>query len=161
MRTPALGAAVGTALLLTGCASGTSHDTSDALREGAVADDVLFEQVAGLPGVAEVEDLRFQHDFGLPPQYAGRITVADDADPRCVLDEALAILHQGRQGVGLEVLVTTSEKQTYGLSSLVGRGGSAEGRYGPQPAAPQPTATVRPCTPPDAGSAHEGATPAP
>ncbi|NHT18303.1 hypothetical protein [Cellulomonas sp. IC4_254] len=161
MRTRELGVVVGIALLLTGCARGTSDDTTDADPEGAVADDVLFEQVADLPGVAATEDLRFQQDFGLPPQYAGRITAADDADPLCVLDEALSILHQGRAGVGLEVLVTTSEKQTYGLSSLVGRDGSAEDRYGPQPTEPQPTATVRPCTPPDAGSSLGGATPTP
>lgn len=156
-----LGALVSIALLLTGCVRGTTDDASAAPAEGAVADDVLFAQVADLPGVADVEDLRFQQDFGLPPQYAGRITAADDANPLCVLDEALSILHQGREGVGLEVLVTTSAKKTYGLSSLVGRDGSAEDRYGPQPTEPRPTATVRPCTPPAEGSSLGGSTPAP
>ncbi|TKR24398.1 hypothetical protein FA014_06360 [Cellulomonas hominis] len=78
-----------------------------------------------------------------------------------MLDEALSILHQGREGVGLEVLVTTSARETYGLSSLVGRDGSAEGRYGPQPTEPRPTATVRACTPPDEASSLGGATPTP
>jgi len=156
-RLLALGAC--TLLLLTGCVRGTSDDASDSMPERAVPDEVLFQQVTDLPGVATVEGLRFQNAFGYEPQYVGRITAEPDADPLCVLDEALAILHQGREGVRLGVEVTTREKVTYGLSSLVGNGGTAEGRYGPQPTQPQPTATVRACTPPDPGSPLASPTP--
>jgi hypothetical protein len=137
------------ALLLSGCLRGTSDDASDTMPEGPVADDVLFEQLATLPGVAHVDDLRFQNAFGYAPQYVGLITVTEDADPLCVLDEALSVLHQGRTGADLGVLVRTPENQAYGLLSLVGRDGSAEHRYGPQPTEPQAEATVRPCTPPE------------
>ena len=148
-RPIALGACV--LLLLASCILGTSDDASDSMPEGAVPDEVLFTQVAELPGVARVEDLRFQNAFGYRPQYVGRVTTEDDADPLCVLDETLALLHQGREGVGLGVTVTTPD-MSYGLLSLTGRDGSAEERYGPQPTEPQPTATVRACTPPDASS---------
>lgn len=153
-------ALAGTAiLLLAGCVRGVSEDASDSAPEGAVADDVLFDQVAELPGV-EAADLRFQHPFGYPAAYAGEITIEAGADPVCVLDEALSVLHQGRAGVELGVQVV-SDGRMYDLLSLVGRDGSAEDRYGTQPPAPQPTATVRPCTPPSEGSSLGGATPAP
>jgi hypothetical protein len=137
------------ALLLSGCLRGTSDDASDTMPEGPVADDVLFEQVATLPGVAHVDDLRFQNAFGYAPQYVGLITVTKDADPLCVLDEALALLHQGRRGVGLGVQVVTDDTTVYDVLSLTGREGSAEQRYGPQPTEPQAEATVRPCTAPE------------
>lgn len=145
-------------LLLAGCVRGVSEDASGSAAEGAVPDDVLFRQVAVLPGV-ESADLRFQHPFGYPAAYAGEITIAAEADPVCVLDEALSVLHQGRPGAELGVLVV-SDGRMYDLLSLVGRDGSAEDRYGPQPTEPQPTATVRPCTPPAEWSSLGGATPA-
>jgi hypothetical protein len=136
-------------LLLAGCVRGVHDDATATSEQGAVPDEVLFEQVRGLPGVVSVEGLRYQHPFGYPPAYAGTILVGQDADPLCVLDEALSVLHQGRTGVDLGVLVRTPEKQAYGLLSLVGRDGSAEHRYGPQPTEPQAEATVRPCAPPE------------
>lgn len=146
-------------LLLAGCVRGVTDDASESAPEGAVPDDVLFGQVADLPGV-ESADLRFQHPFGYPAAYAGEITVEEGADPACVLDEALSVLHQGRPGVELGVQVT-SDGRMYDLLSLVGRDGSAEDRYGPQPTEPHPTATVRPCTPPDDETSLGGAAPAP
>lgn len=147
-------------LLLSGCVRGVGDDASDSGPEGSVPDQVLFDQVAELPGVASA-DLVFQHPFGYSAAYAGEITVEDGADPLCVLDEALSVLHQGREGVDLLARVVTDE-MTYDLLSLVGKDGSAEERYGVQPTEPQPTATVRPCTPPDPGtSAAATATPTP
>ncbi|RMI05000.1 hypothetical protein EBM89_16930 [Cellulomonas triticagri] len=148
-------------VLLSGCVRGVGEDASDTGTEGAVPDAVLFDQIADLPGVASTDGLVFQHPFGYSAAYAGDITVEDGADPLCVLDEALSILHQGRADVDLLVSVVTPE-MTYDLLSLVGRDGSAEERYGPQPTEPRDSATVRPCTPPDAGtSAAASATPTP
>lgn len=159
-RLPLLPVLAGAVLvLLAGCVTGASDDASESAPDGAVPDDVLFGQVAALPGV-ETADLRFEHPFGNPAAYAGEIAVEAGADPMCVLDEALSVLHQGRPEAELGVRVT-SDGRMYDLLSLVGRDGSAEDRYGPQPTAPQPTATVRACTPPDDGSALGGATPTP
>lgn len=159
-RLPLLPVLVGAVLVLVaGCVAGASDDSSAPASDGAVPDDVLFGQVAALPGV-ETADLRFEHPFGNPAAYAGEITIEAGADPVCVLDEALSVLHQGRPGVDLGVRVT-SDGRMYDLLSLVGRDGSAEDRYGPPPTEPQPTATVRPCTPPDAGSSLGRATPTP
>lgn len=146
--------------LLGGCVQGVSDDASTTSPEGAVPDDVLFDQIAELPGVASVEDLRFQHPFGYPPAYAGEITVDEGADPVCVLDEALSVLHQGRPGVDLGVQVI-ADGRMYDLLTLVGRDGSAEDRYGPAPTEPRPTATVRPCTAPDGSASSDGLTPTP
>ena len=137
-------------VMLSGCLRGVGEDASDSGPEGSVPDAVLFAQVADLPGVASA-DLVFQHPFGYSAAYAGQITVEDGADPLCVLDEALSVLHQGRDGVDLLARVVT-DGLTYDLLSLVGKDGSAEERYGAQPTEPQPTATVRPCTPPDPGT---------
>lgn len=159
MRRAALALAGAVLVLLTGCVRGASDDASASAPEGPVPDEALFRQVAGLPGVATA-DLRYQHPFGNPAAYAGEITIEEGADPVCVLDEALSVLHQGRPGVELGVRVTSGGRM-YDLLSLVGRDGSAEGRYGPQPTEPQPTATVRACTPPDEASSLGGATPTP
>jgi hypothetical protein len=153
-------ASCATVVMLSGCLRGVGEDASDSGPEGFVPDAVLFDQVADLPGVASA-DLVFQHPFGYSAAYAGQITVEDGADPLCVLDEALSVLHQGREGVDLLARVVADET-AYDLLSLVGRDGSAEERYGDQPTEPQPVATVRPCTPPAPGtSAAATATPAP
>jgi hypothetical protein len=147
-------------VMLSGCLRGVGDDASDSAPEGSVSDAALFDQIANLPGVASA-DLVFQHPMGYSAAYAGRVTIDAGADPLCVLDEALSILHQGRLDVDLGILVEGPD-MTYGLLSLVGHDGSAEERYGPQPTEPQPTATVRPCTPPTPGtSAAATATPTP
>lgn len=158
-RGPLLALAAITLGLLTACLRGMSDDASDSAPEGAVPDEVLFDQVAGLPGVRSA-DLRFQHPFGYPAAYAGEITIHAGADPACVLDEALSVLHQGRAGVDLGVQVT-ADGRSYDLLTLTGRDGSAEERYGPQPTEPHPTATVRACTPPDASAALGSPAPTP
>lgn len=86
------------------------------MPQGAVPDDVLFRQVAQLPGIAHVDDLRFQNAFGYEPQYIGLITVEEGAEPLCVLDEALALLHQGRLDVGLGVEVIDRDDTVFGTS---------------------------------------------
>ncbi|VTR76765.1 hypothetical protein CHMI_01528 [Cellulomonas hominis] len=134
------------ALLLGGC---VPEEEPPPPSDGPVPDEVLFRQVQALPGVASVEDLRFQDPFGYPPAYAGSIVVEEGADPLCVLDQALSVLYQGRAGADLGVLVRTPEKRAYGLLSLVGRDGSALERYGPRSSEPQAEATIRPCTAPE------------
>lgn len=150
-----LAAALGVLIALTGCAPVLGGDRDrDRDRDeptAAVADDVLFEQVADLDGVATA-DVRYQEVFGYPPTYAGTITVDPGADPLCVLDEALSVLHQGRRGAYLGVEVHAGER-IYGVLSLVDRPGDVDSRYGPVPHQPQPSATVAPCAPPDVTTA--------
>lgn len=159
---PLLALATCTALLLLpGCLRGVGEDASDTGPEGSVPDAVLFDQIADLPGVASTDGLVFERPFGNPAAYAGTITVEQGSDPLCVLDEALSILHQGRLDADLGIMVDGPE-MSYDLFDLVGRSGSAEQRYGPQPTEPQDEATVRPCTPPDPGTyAAESAAPTP
>ena len=135
---------------LGGCGIGPSGKS-----RGPVPDDVLFEQVAGLPGVAAA-DLRWELNFGNTPAYAGTVTAERGADPLCVLDETLAVLYQGRQDTSLRAVQVEQGGTTVRAADLVGEARLGE-RYGPRPTEPQPTATRRACTPPSLD--EPGATP--
>lgn len=137
--TALLGAAVAAALV--GCAVGQSGKPS-----GPVPDDVLFDQVAALPGVVSSE-LRWERNFGNTPFYMGTVTAEDDADPLCVLDESLAVLYQGRQDTSLRAVEVEQRGTTVRAEDLVGETPLGE-RYGPRPTEPQPSGTLRACTPP-------------
>lgn len=134
-----LGTAVVAALV--GCGVGPSGKS-----RGPVPDDVLFDQVADLPGVASSE-LRWERNFGNTPFYMGTVTAEDDADPLCVLDEALFVLYQGRHDTSLRAVEVEQGGTTVRAEDLVGETPLGE-RYGPRPTEPQPTATPRACTPP-------------
>ncbi|MET0434776.1 MAG: hypothetical protein ABW025_11460 [Cellulomonas sp.] len=137
-----LGTAVATALA--GCAVGQSGKPS-----APVPDDVLFDQVAELPGVRS-SAIRWERNFGNTPFYMGTITAEDAADPLCVLDEALAVLYQGRQDTSLRAVEVEQGGTTVRAEDLDGETPLGE-RYGPRPTEPQPTATLRACTPPSLG----------
>lgn len=144
MRRLGASALLGTAVVvaLVGCGVGPSGTS-----RGPVPDDVLFDQVADLPGVASSE-LRWERNFGNTPAYFGTVTAEDDADPLCVLDEALFVLYQGREDTSLRAVRVEQGGTTVRAEDLVGETPLGE-RYGPRPTQPQPTATMRACTPPD------------
>jgi hypothetical protein len=141
--TALLGAVVTAALA--GCGFGPSGTS-----RGPVPDDVLFEQVADLPGV-ESSELRWERNFGNTPAYAGTVTAEDRADPLCVLDAALFVLYQGRQDTSLRAVEVVQGTTSVRAEDLVGEAPLGE-RYGPRPTEPQPTATTRACTPPEVGT---------
>lgn len=119
---------------------------------GPVPDEVLFDQVAALPGVEDA-DLRWELNFGNTPGYMGTVTVDDDADAMCVLDQTLSILFQGRQDTSSRAVEVVQDDLTLRAEDLVGDAPLRE-RYGPPPAGPQPTATVAACAPPAGGEAE-------
>lgn len=110
---------------------------------GSVPDDVLFAQVAELPGV-EDSDLSWNRNFGYAPQYVGTVTVAKDADAMCVLDQTMAILYQGRPDTGQDQVEIVQGDTTLTAANLVGDDPLSE-RYGHVPREPRPSATVPTC----------------
>ncbi|QGQ18393.1 hypothetical protein GC089_02890 [Cellulomonas sp. JZ18] len=109
-----------------------------------VPDDVLVEQIAGLPGVTSVT-LEFQRDPTYGPHYEGEIVVdpgLTEEEARCVSAQAWEILWQGRR------TQTSSVSFVHG-DDRIGSFGDGDGTdyYGPRPAGPRATATITPCRP--------------
>jgi hypothetical protein len=151
-RRRALTWATGIALAVAGCAPSAAG--------GSVPDAVLFDQVAGLDGVASA-DLSWDRRFGYTPQYVGTVTAEQDADAMCVLDQTMAILYQGRPDTGLREVEVVQGDRRLTASALVGSDPLSE-RYGHRPSEPQPTAAVPDCAADPTGVDLGGAvTPAP
>lgn len=87
--------------LLVGCGS-------PGPQRSVVPDDVLFAEIARLPGVIEA-DVFYDTEFSRGKVYAGRVTVEDEADPLCVLDRMVAILWQGRS-IAVSVVVAQGDE---------------------------------------------------
>jgi len=130
-------------LLLAGCTSETPPGPSYT----PVPDEVLFAQVAALPGVAS-QHLEYLDDFGNPNVYSGTVEAAKGVDPRRLLDAVLALLRTGHPNAGLAVAVSSRS-----LGSQVGPDSLGlflkddfERRYGPQPGDGVPPTELPPAT---------------
>ena len=99
-----------------------------------IPDKELFAQIAAIPGVTKVE-IEYVDTFENPNDYIGAVDVRTDADPVGALDQALAILRQGRWQASMQVVVLQGGRQTstssLGLNAPTDR--RLTERYGPQP----------------------------
>lgn len=141
MRTTARRAAATSGLALVAAAALVACSPSSS---SGVPDDVLVEQIAGLPGVTSVT-LEFQRDPTYGPHYEGEIVVdpaLSEAEVTCVRAQAWEILWQGRR------TQTSSVSFVHG-DDRIGSFGDGDGTdlYGPRPTEPRATATITPCRP--------------
>jgi len=121
---------VGILVTLSACDSGRV----DGVPEGAVSDVELFEQIGQLDQVVE-QDLWYRVNFSDGDAYVGGITVENDADVACVLDEVHAILWMGRD-TDIRVDVRLRDGDETLRKDDVGTAGwwtGPEDRYGPRP----------------------------
>lgn len=121
-------------LVLAGCGGGSGA--------GPVPDDVLFAQVADLPGV-ESADLTYSSDVTRGQRYTGAVVVPADAtddELGCVAGQVAEILWQGRPDATSHVVVRRGDEQ----GVLVGIPDDLT-RFGPRPTEPRPSATITPC----------------
>lgn len=95
-------------------------------------------------------DLRWERNFGNTPGYMGTVTVGDEADAMCVLDQTLSILMQGRQDTSSRAVEVSQHGETIRAEDLVGEAPLVD-RYGPPPTSPQPSATIAECQTPTFG----------
>lgn len=122
-------------LAVSACGGDRSTDPSDPPNGYTpVADEVLFAEIARLPGVVSA-DLQYTDTFANPNVYGGTITVAPGEDPRSTLDHAIAILRQGHRDAVMALYAKAVDGQyRYGANSLgLGSTDTYAERYGPQP----------------------------
>lgn len=122
--------------LMTGCLPGGEDDGGG---YEPVPDDELYAEIAALDGVQEV-DIRFVEGFGRTNNYGGELTVADPDRALELLDRAIAILWQGREGALADLLVLGPDRQLLHYPSDLGlrKPADYEERYGPQPGTGEP-----------------------
>lgn len=121
---------------------------------GAFDDPTLFAAIEGLDGV-ESSTTTYQDSLGTSRLYSASLRVEDDADPRCVIYQTLALLGQGRP------LATTWVEVEQGGRTLDQTDLASPARRAAQSAAP--TSSTQP-TVPDCGAIDLGGawdTPAP
>lgn len=138
------------ALLVVVCAAvllgGCGRDEPDDPGYSPVPDDQLYSRIAELPEVTDV-DVDFVDDVTNGRTYIGGIEVTRTADPLAVLDQAIAILRQGRYraSMGLSVLRPAPSGKlevTYGFElGIAPSEPDLTERYGPQPGTGQPPET--------------------
>jgi hypothetical protein len=125
---------IGVMLLLGACSPGGSDDGPTKADYTPVPDDELYSRIAELPGVRAV-DIRYNGTWP-ESKYSGEITIEPGADAQHVLDEAYAILRQGRYDVAITV-AGLQDRTSISFDRLDnGRPGipaELEKRYGRQP----------------------------
>ena len=123
--------AVALCVALTSC-GGTHEPTGPGYTP--LSDKVLFTQIAAIPGVTKV-DIEYVDTFENSNGYIGTVDVRTDEDAVGALDQALAILRQGRWRAGMQVVVLQGGRQistsALGLNAPTDR--RLTERYGPQP----------------------------
>lgn len=114
------------------CSGGSERETGPDYEP--VPDRELFAQVAQLPGVTRV-DISFQDTFTSGRGYVGTVEVDADAEPSAVLDQAMAVLRQGRwrASITLDVRQGTRSTTFVDLGMASGTEPDLVERYGPQP----------------------------
>lgn len=103
-----------------------------------VPDKQLYSRIAELPGVAKV-DISYQDDLDDPATYVGEINLAPRADPEQVLDQAMAILRQGRFRALMALSAYPPTSPAIYSDTVAGHTrDDLDTRYGPQPGSGQP-----------------------
>ena len=99
-----------------------------------IPDKQLFAQIAEIPGVRGVA-IKHLDTFDNPNDYVGDIEVNLSADAAAILDQALAILRQGRwrAGMGISAVQDTRVVSTDVLGIKSPTDEFLAERYGPQP----------------------------
>ncbi len=122
--------------LMTGCRPG--GDDPKASYDPAPDDD-LYAEIADLDGVTKVK-IRFVEGFARTNNYGGEIVVDDPERALEVLDRAIAILWQGREGALADLIVLGPDNQLLKYTSDLGlrKPADYEERYGPQPGTGEP-----------------------
>ena len=117
--------------VLAGCGGSEAPDRPDYTP---ISDKELFAQIATIPGVTKVE-IEYVDTFENPNDYIGAVDVGADGDAVETLDNALAILRQGRWQAAIGVVVLQDGHQT--STSMLGLNAPTDRRlterYGPQP----------------------------
>jgi hypothetical protein len=125
---------IGVLMLLGACSLGGSDDGPTKPDYTPVPDDELYSRIGQLPGVQAV-DVRYNGTWP-ESKYSGEITIEPGADAQQVLDQAYAILRQGRYDVAITV-AALQDRTSISFDRLAGgRPGipaELEKRYGPQP----------------------------
>lgn len=120
--------------LLTACATPP--------HEGAVPDEVLFAQIADLPGISSAE-IALQTGVDTGTRYSGRLVATPGADALCALEQATGIMQFGRD---VPAILTIEQGDVLYVVDDVLDGQSREERFGPRPSAPRERAVVPACT---------------
>lgn len=99
-----------------------------------IPDKRLFAQIAAIPGVRGVA-IKHLDTFDNPNDYVGDVEVNPSADAAAILDQALAILRQGRwrAGMGISAVQDTRVVSTDVLGIKSPTDEFLAERYGPQP----------------------------
>jgi hypothetical protein len=125
---------IGVLMLLAACSSGGSDGGRPKADYTPVPDDELYSRIGKLPGVQAV-DIRYNGTWP-ESKYSGEITIQPGVDAQQVLDEAYAILRQGRYDVAITV-AGLQDRTSISFDRLDnGRPGipaELEKRYGRQP----------------------------
>jgi hypothetical protein len=112
-----------------------------------VPDPSLYARVAKLPGVTDV-DIKFRDTADAPKTYVGEIRVERGTDPVERLDQAIAILRQGRYQAAIDIVLYPPGRPGVESTSIAGyTRASLDQRYGPQPGDGKPPDTA-PTPPP-------------
>lgn len=113
---------------LAGCARAPSPEPAYT----PVDDQVLYQQVADLPGVRSA-DIAWDSTFTNGAVYAGTVRLDRSVDPVETLDEVTAILWQGRPNSSV-ILDVVTPRGTINNASIRLQGHlEIEERFGPQP----------------------------
>lgn len=123
--------------LMTGCQPGGGDDPKPGYDP--VPDEDLYAEIADLEGVTRVK-IRFVEGFARTNNYGGELAVADPGRALEVLDRAIAILWQGREGALADLIVLGPDNQLLGYTSDLGlrKPADYEERYGAQPGTGEP-----------------------
>ena len=132
-------------VLLTGCFGSDDDPPATQPSYDPVADDELFAEVAGIPGVKSAE-LEYVDTFENPNSYAGTITLVRGTDAAEVLDRTCAILWQGRPDVSvfIDVPLGGAAGSTNTADLRLSAPTDREAPYGAQPGTGQPPADASP-----------------
>ncbi|MET0929416.1 MAG: hypothetical protein ABWX74_07850 [Aeromicrobium sp.] len=120
-------------LLAGACSFGGSDDGPKKADYTPIPDAELYASIAALPGVEKV-DVAYNGTWP-ESKYGGEITIASGVDAQQVLDQAYAVLRQGRFDVGISVfgLQDNTSIKFDGLDGRSGIPSELTQRYGPQP----------------------------
>jgi hypothetical protein len=122
--------------LMSGCGPGGDDDKP---TYDPMPDEELYSEIEALDGVQQV-DIRFVEGFARTNNYGGELTVTDPDRALELLDRAIAILWQGREGALADLLVLGPDRQLLHYTSDLGlrKPADYEERYGPQPGTGEP-----------------------
>lgn len=118
-------------LLLSACGGGRPVN-EEADGYSPVPDDVLYAEIAKMPGVTEV-NLEFSTKLGTANSYRGEVVAAPGTDGLALLDNVFRTLRKGRLNAYFKLRVTVVGDKSYMASNLrVLSLPALEERYGPQ-----------------------------